>query len=71
MPNLLEQAISADDGDRAARLTQAALGVAGHKIANGDSDLINVRLGSLFRDSDRTSPGVRKVPTAARAITLK
>jgi hypothetical protein len=34
MPNLLEQAISADDGDRAAKILQHALGIESDDVAN-------------------------------------
>ena len=34
MPNFLEQAISADDGDRAARIIQNALGIEPDDVAN-------------------------------------
>ncbi len=34
MPNLLEQAINTDDGDRAARIIQDALGIESDDVAN-------------------------------------
>jgi hypothetical protein len=34
MTNLLEQAISTDDGDRAARIIQDALGIESDEVAN-------------------------------------
>ena len=34
MPNLLEQAIGADDGDRAAKIVQDALGIEFDDVAN-------------------------------------
>jgi hypothetical protein len=34
MPNLLEQAIGADDGDRAAKIVQDALGIESDDVAN-------------------------------------
>jgi hypothetical protein len=34
MPNLLEQAISTDCGDRAAKIIQDALGIESHDVAN-------------------------------------
>ena len=34
MPNLLEQAIDSDDGDRAARIIQEALGIESDDVAN-------------------------------------
>jgi hypothetical protein len=34
MPNLLEQAIGADDGDRAAKIIQDALGIESDDVAN-------------------------------------
>ena len=34
MPNLLEQAIDSDDGDRAAKIIQGALGIESDEVAN-------------------------------------
>ena len=34
MTNLLEQAINSNDGDRAAKITQAALGIQSDEVAN-------------------------------------
>jgi hypothetical protein len=34
MPNLLEQAISTDDGDRAAQIIQQALGIESDEVVN-------------------------------------
>ena len=34
MANLIEQAITCDDGDRAARMIQEALGIESDKVAN-------------------------------------
>jgi uncharacterized protein HemY len=34
MPNLLEQAIKCDDGDRAAKIIQQALGIESDDVAN-------------------------------------
>ena len=34
MPNLLEQAISSDNGDRAAKIIQRALGMESDEVAN-------------------------------------
>jgi hypothetical protein len=34
MPNLLEQAIDSDDGDRAARIIQEAVGIESDDVAN-------------------------------------
>ena len=34
MPNLLAQAITCDDGDRAAKIIQAALGIESDDVAN-------------------------------------
>ncbi len=34
MPNLLEQAINTDDGDRAAKIIQDALGIESDDVAN-------------------------------------